>query len=86
MSRRPSQAQNFIENLRDEVTLEMVFIPGGTFLMGSPGNEGNHTEKPQHRVTIEPFWIAKYAIAQKQWQQVASSYELTRSKMVSFGF
>ncbi|MFO7031344.1 hypothetical protein B9T07_15370 [Limnospira fusiformis CCALA 023] len=78
MSRRPSQAQNFIENLRNGVTLEMVFIPGGTFLMGSPGNEGNQTEKPQHRVTIEPFLIAKYPITQKQWQQVASFAKLQR--------
>jgi len=48
----------------------MVHIPGGTFLMGSPQNEGDNSEKPQHRVTIKPFYMGKYPVTQSQWQAV----------------
>lgn len=44
--------------------IEMVFIPGGTFTMGSPKSEKNHfmDESPQHQVQIAPFWMGKYEI------------------------
>ncbi|MFM6255899.1 MAG: formylglycine-generating enzyme family protein, partial [Dolichospermum sp.] len=54
--------------------LEMVLIPGGTFLMGSPENEeGNRNEeRPQHEVTIKPFLMSEYPITQAQWRAVAA--------------
>lgn len=47
-----------------EETLSMVFIPGGTFVMGSPPSENGHLadEAPQHQVRIEPFWMAEFEI------------------------
>jgi formylglycine-generating enzyme required for sulfatase activity len=54
----------------------MVSIPGGTFMMGSPETEKQReswkkgVESPQHRVTIQPFWLGKYPITQRQWQAV----------------
>jgi formylglycine-generating enzyme required for sulfatase activity len=44
-----------------DVTFEMVPIPGGTFLMGSPATEKGRKEDegPQHPVTIRPFWMGK---------------------------
>jgi formylglycine-generating enzyme required for sulfatase activity/sugar phosphate isomerase/epimerase len=43
------------------VSFEMVPIPSGTFLMGSPDDEADRSEDegPQHQVTIEPFWIGR---------------------------
>jgi formylglycine-generating enzyme required for sulfatase activity len=43
------------------VKFDLVPIPGGTFLMGSPENEKgrNADEGPQHPVTIRPFWMGK---------------------------
>src|SRR5579864_97365 len=43
------------------VKFEMIAIPGGTFVMGSPNNEPerNADEGPQHPVTIRPFWMEK---------------------------
>ena len=40
---------------------EMVAIPGGEFLMGSPDSEKGRRpdEGPQHKVKIEPFWMGK---------------------------
>jgi formylglycine-generating enzyme required for sulfatase activity len=53
------------------VTLRLVLIPAGTFLMGSPGTEGWADERPQHKVTISrPFWLGKYEVTQAQWEAV----------------
>ncbi|MCF0038547.1 formylglycine-generating enzyme family protein [Dyadobacter fanqingshengii] len=40
---------------------DMVAIPGGEFLMGSPDSEKGRRpdEGPQHKVKIEPFWMGK---------------------------
>ena len=42
-----------------EGTFELVPIPGGTFLMGSPEGERRREadEGPQRKVTLEPFWM-----------------------------
>jgi formylglycine-generating enzyme required for sulfatase activity len=47
-----------------EVKIELVPIPGGEFLMGSPAGEKdrNADEGPQHKVKIDPFWMGKYEI------------------------
>jgi formylglycine-generating enzyme required for sulfatase activity len=43
---------------------EMIAIPGGTFLMGSPASEKDRQESegPVHAVTIKPLWIGKYEV------------------------
>ena len=55
------------------VKLEMVLIPSGEFLMGSPDSDKDATayEKPQHRVRItKPFYLGKYPVTREQWQAV----------------
>ena len=66
------QAEFFVEDLGNGVILEMVSIPSGNFMMGSPKNEGNADEKPQHPVGISPFYMGKYPITQAQWKVVAA--------------
>ena len=43
------------------VKFEMLPIPSGEFVMGSPVGESGRkeTEGPQHKVKIAPFWMAK---------------------------
>ena len=56
--------------------LEMVLIPAGTFMMGSPDSEMDRwdVEGPQHQVTIsKPFYMGKYEVTQAQWQAVMGS-------------
>ncbi|MEM9271595.1 MAG: SUMF1/EgtB/PvdO family nonheme iron enzyme [Cyanobacteria bacterium P01_F01_bin.143] len=65
-----SHTQDFIEDLGNGVKLEMVAIPGGTFMMGSPEGEGKDNEKPQHQVTVKPFLMGKYPITQAQYRQL----------------
>ena len=70
-SRSRHYARFFPEDLGNGIVLEMVYIPGGTFMMGSPATEsGIYDESPQHRVTVPAFYAAKYLITQAQWQAV----------------
>ena len=73
---RRSDAQNTIR----AVELEMVSIPSGSFMMGSPLDEPERygREGPQHKVTVEPFFIGRYPITQEQWQFVASLEQVSR--------
>ena len=73
-NRQHRQAEYFPEDLGNSVTLEMVPIPGGTFLMGSPDNEQERSndESQQHKVKISPFVIGKTPVTQAQWQAVAA--------------
>ena len=44
--------------------ISMVFIEGGSFIMGSPKTEVGHfgDEGPEHEVEIAPFWMGQYEI------------------------
>ncbi len=67
-------AEYFTEDLGNGVGLEMVLIPGGTCLMGSPPTEPGreYNEIPQHLVTVQPFFASKYPVTQIQWKAVAN--------------
>jgi formylglycine-generating enzyme required for sulfatase activity/uncharacterized caspase-like protein len=66
------KAKVMTENLDNGVSLEMVKIPGGRFLMGSPETEAerHNDEGPQHYVDVPEFFMGKYAVTQAQWQAV----------------
>jgi formylglycine-generating enzyme required for sulfatase activity len=58
----PLKQQGYTETIPDSnVKFDMVPIPGGTFLMGSPKDEKGRAsdEGPQHPVQIKPFWMGK---------------------------
>jgi formylglycine-generating enzyme required for sulfatase activity len=49
------------------VRLEMVYVPAGSFMMGS---ELLDKEKPIHYVTLAAFWMGKYPITQAQYRAI----------------
>jgi len=51
-----------------ESSIELVFVQGGTFSMGS--DSGYSDEKPVHQVTVSSFMMGKYEITQEQFQRV----------------
>jgi formylglycine-generating enzyme required for sulfatase activity len=54
--------------------IDMVFVKGGTFTMGSPTNEVDRgSVETQHQVTVSDFSIGKYEITQKQWTAIMGS-------------
>ncbi|MCL1472928.1 SUMF1/EgtB/PvdO family nonheme iron enzyme [Argonema antarcticum] len=77
--RETKQARYLTENI-GKTTLEMVYIPGGSFTMGSPETEKDSydDEKPQHPVTIKPFLMGKYPVTQAQWKAVAALPQINR--------
>lgn len=66
------KSKQFVEDFGDGVNLEMVAIPGGSFLMGAPESEleSNDNERPQHQVQVPPFCMSKYVITVAQYQTV----------------
>jgi formylglycine-generating enzyme required for sulfatase activity len=56
--------------------LDLVLVPAGTFLMGSPGDEVGRSadEGPRHRVVIsQPFYMGKVEVTQSQYAKVVGS-------------
>jgi formylglycine-generating enzyme required for sulfatase activity len=64
-------AKFYVEDLGGGVKLEMVFIPGGSFQMGSPRAEPERSENEiQHPVRVSSFWMGRYEVTQAQWVTV----------------
>jgi uncharacterized protein (TIGR02996 family) len=59
--------------LTNAIGLELVLIPPGTFLMGSPKDEEGRTddEGPVHEVAItRPFYLGVHPVTQEQYQHI----------------
>ena len=76
IQRKCRHSQYFTEDLGNDVTLEVIYIPSGNFLMGSPEREGSDNEKLQYKVNVPPFFMGKYPITQAQWKAIASRTHL----------
>jgi len=54
--------------------MEMVYIEGGTFAMGTPeSEEKRESDEKQHKITVSSFWMGKYEVTQKQYKKVMGS-------------
>lgn len=53
-----------------DVYFEMVPIPGGEFVMGSPESESGRQadEGPLHKVRIDPFWMGKFEVTWDEYE------------------
>jgi formylglycine-generating enzyme required for sulfatase activity len=73
LQRRTATAKYFTQEITKGVSIDMVYIPGGTFEMGSPETEEGHQEResPQHVVKVPAFFMGKYPVTQAQWKAVA---------------
>ncbi|MBI5218647.1 MAG: SUMF1/EgtB/PvdO family nonheme iron enzyme [Bacteroidia bacterium] len=54
------------------LNLEMVAVEGGSFTMGCTSEQSDCStdENPTHKVTLSNYYIGKYEVTQKQWEQV----------------
>ena len=70
--KKPVSPTPFTEKISNGVTLEMVSLPAGEFLMGSPDSDSDahDDEKPQHPVKVNSFAIGKYPVTQAQYEAV----------------
>jgi len=70
-----SAAQSFIV----VSIVDMVWIPGGNFIMGSDDNQ-DYYASPPHQVTLTGFYMGKYEVTQAQWETVM---EMTIDELLS---
>ena len=72
--------QGMREWLSEEVYIDLVQIPAGEFLMGSPETEEgrDQDEGPQHHVKVPAFLMGRYPVTQQQWRFVANLDQFER--------
>lgn len=51
----------------------MVFVKGGSYMMGSASGEAGKDEKPVHKVILSDFYICKYEVTQEEWEELMGS-------------
>jgi formylglycine-generating enzyme required for sulfatase activity len=73
--------KTYTEDLGNGVSLEMVLIPAGSFMMGTEDAEiaqlcqqyntdWFNNEKPRHEVSLKAFYMGKYPVTQAQYEAV----------------
>jgi len=69
-----------------EPPLGMVWIPEGTFNMGSEGPQSRPDEAPVHAVKVDGFWIDKTEVTNAQFSEfvAATGYVTTAEKPVDW--
>ncbi|MBX3421790.1 MAG: SUMF1/EgtB/PvdO family nonheme iron enzyme [Pirellulaceae bacterium] len=85
----PSEPQSQSPTLTSRSTgMQLVLIPAGTFLMGSPDSdsEANGDEKPQHRVTLSrSYYMGETEVTQGQWKAVMGTEPWKDGRNVRIG-
>src|SRR5262245_13641571 len=63
------------------ITFDMVAIPGGTFVMGSPASERGRgdDEGPAHAVRISPFWMERTEATWNEYDAFAFAQAIERA-------
>ncbi len=56
---------------------EMVWVPSGTFTMGSPDGVGFRNEHPAHQVTLSGYWMYKYEVTVAQYRAFCTATKRT---------
>jgi formylglycine-generating enzyme required for sulfatase activity len=82
----PEAMQPYAEKITGtDVVFDMVKIPGGKFLMGSPEGEAGRSndEGPQRAVEISPFWMGKCEVT---WNEFELFMYPTEEKRIRAGF
>jgi formylglycine-generating enzyme required for sulfatase activity len=88
----PGSGQSFKDRLADGSACafcpEMVVVPAGSFVMGSPASEKGRSsdEGPQRRVTIaKPFAIGKFEVTFAEWDACVSDGACKHMPETSWG-
>ena len=71
-TKKDSSGKEEVVGLGKGVKLEMVLIPAGKFMMGSPTSEkGRNDDETQHEATLtKSYYMGKYEVTQEQWEAV----------------
>jgi formylglycine-generating enzyme required for sulfatase activity len=64
-----------------DVTFRMLPVPGGTFRMGSPDDEGDREtdEGPTFQVQVPPFWMGKCEVCWREYRTYMAACDVFKS-------
>jgi len=67
-----------------DVKFDMVPIPGGKFMMGSPETEKGRgkDEGPQHEVEIKPLWVGKCEVTWDEYDIFSLQMDISKRKQM----
>ncbi len=65
-----SNIQDLLSNNHPLPHHEMIFVRGGTFLMGSEDEDAFEREQPLHEVELSDFYIGQYPVTQALWKAI----------------
>lgn len=63
------QSKDFIETALG-LNIKMIYVEGGTFVMGGETPDSAQIALPAHFVTLDSFYIAEFETTQAQWEKV----------------
>ena len=75
---RPERVKFFEKFLKED----MIFVNGGTFLMGATAEQGEGVhidELPVHKVTVSDFYICRFEVTQEMYSYVMGKCLMERS-------
>lgn len=66
----------------DTSTTGMVYIPGGTFMMGGDNEQADKDEYPKHKVTVDGFFMDEHEVTNAQFKKFidATGYVTTAER------
>jgi len=72
--------QGYTEDLGDGVSLTLMLIPSGEFMMGASEEEpeSNDDERPCHLVRVSKFFMGQHPVTQAQYERVMETNPATR--------
>ena len=79
----PADMKSYTETIPGtDIKFDMVAVPGGTFVMGSPDGEDKRgdDEGPQHQVSVGPFWMGKFEVTWDEYDQFGFSLDIRKKE------
>jgi len=77
-----SEDNNRDQKLIEPLTgMELVYVPGGRFMMGDLFGYDIKNAKPVHEVKLDGFYIGKYPVTQGQWKRIMKNNPSKFKKM-----
>ena len=64
---------------------EMVFIPEGSFIMGTDDGNALTSSRPAHEVTLRDYWIDRYEVSNAQYAECVKAKFCTLPKELTSG-
>ena len=66
-----------------DVKFELLPVPAGTFLLGSPAREPGRSndEGPQTEITVDAFWMGKHEVTWGEYQAVHAAHQSLRASL-----